>query len=223
MKSRYFFKQLAGSLLVYALLFLSSGRLDYWQAWIYVTLGFIMTVLNYSLLRPDDALLEERGKPGKNVKNWDKLILSLSFLINIIMFLVAGLDSGRFFWSPLFHPGLMILGGIFTAAGQLLFLTAQKQNPFFSSMVRIQEDRGHVVVDTGLYRLVRHPGYLGSFIQALGFPLLFGSVWSVIPAVISIILIVIRTRLEDRTLRNELKGYVNYCQKTKYMLLPLIG
>jgi protein-S-isoprenylcysteine O-methyltransferase Ste14 len=138
------------------------------------------------------------------------------------MYIVAGLDSGHFHWSPAFHWSIYILGAVLTIAGQLLFLIAQRQNKFFSSTVRIQTDRGHVVCERGLYRIVRHPAYMGSVIQALGFPLLFGSLLSIIPVSMLIVLTVIRTNMEDRTLRNELKGYLEYSQKTRYKLIPFV-
>ena len=181
-----------------------------------------MTVVNYTVLRIDSELLEERAKPGEGTKSWDKAILGLSLLVTISMYITAGLDSGRYHWSPQYHWSFYILGIILTALGQLLFLIAQKQNRFFSSTVRIQTERGHTVCETGLYKMVRHPAYLGSIIQSLGFPLLFGSRWSIIPVALSIILLVTRTYLEDKTLKNELQGYLNYSQKTRYKIIPFI-
>jgi protein-S-isoprenylcysteine O-methyltransferase Ste14 len=166
--------------------------------------------------------MAERSKPGEGVKKWDKLLLGLSALFLIIMFVLAGLDSGRFQWSPRLNPGLYIFGIILTIAGQLFFIVAQKQNKFFSSVVRIQTERGHTVYEGGLYKAVRHPAYLGNFIQTLGFPLLFGSLWSIIPVLISIILLLIRTYLEDETLTKELTGYREYKNKTRNMIIPYI-
>jgi protein-S-isoprenylcysteine O-methyltransferase Ste14 len=150
------------------------------------------------------------------------MILGLTFLATISMYAVAGLDSGRFHWSPQFHSGLYLAGIILTIAGQLLFLIAQKQNKFFSSTVRIQTDRGHKVCDTGLYKFVRHPAYMGSVIQTIGFPLLFGSLWSIIPVIILIIFLLVRTQLEDKTLKLELNGYSEYTNRTRYKLIPFI-
>src|ERR1035437_1202418 len=99
---------------------------------------------------------------------------------------------------------------------------SQKQNKFFSSTVRIQTNREHIVCETGLYKIVRHPAYLGSIIQSLGFPLLFGSLWSIIPICLSIILLITRTNLEDKTLKNELKGYLEYSNKTRYKIIPYV-
>lgn len=222
MKSGYFIKHLAGTLVFFSVLFISAGRINYWQGLIYVALGLIMTALNYTLLQVDTELLNERSKPGDGVKKWDKTILGLSFLTTISMFITAGLDSGRFRWSPDFHKSFYLIGFILTAAGQLIFLIAQKQNKFFSSTVRIQTDRGHTVCETGLYKIVRHPAYMGSIIQSLGFPLLFGSLWSFIPIGVSIILTLARTILEDKTLLNELPGYLSYSQKTRYKIIPYV-
>jgi protein-S-isoprenylcysteine O-methyltransferase Ste14 len=222
MKASYLIKLFLGTCLFFAVLFVSAGTLNYWQGLIYVAIGFIMLVLNSTLLRIDQELLKERAKPGENTKKWDKVILGLSFLVTISMYITAGLDSGRYHWSPDFHWGLTVIGIILTAAGQLLFLVAQKQNKFFSSTVRIQTNREHTVCETGLYRIVRHPAYMGSIIQSLGFPLLFGSLWSIIPISFSVILLVTRTYLEDKTLLNELKGYSEYSEKTRFKIFPYI-
>jgi protein-S-isoprenylcysteine O-methyltransferase Ste14 len=98
----------------------------------------------------------------------------------------------------------------------------RSQNNFFSTVMRIQKDRGHVVCDTGLYKIVRHPGYLGMIISLMGLPLITTSVWSIIPTFIAIILLLIRTSLEDKTLISELDGYAGYTRKTRYKLIPLV-
>ena len=222
MKASYVMKHFIGTFLFFSILFFSAGRLDYWQGIIYVFIGLIMSVLSYTVLRIDAELLEERSKPGEGTKEWDKKILGLSFLVTISMYITAGLDSGRFHWSPNFHWSLIFFGITLTIVGQLLFLIAQKQNKFFSSTVRIQTDRNHTVCETGLYKIVRHPAYLGSIIQSLGFPFLFGSLWSIIPIFLSIILLITRTKLEDETLKNELNGYLEYANKTRYKLIPYL-
>ncbi len=222
MKTTYLVKHIIGTFLFFAILFFSAGRINYWQGLLYVAIGFIMFALNYTVLRTDSQLSNERSKPGEGTKNWDKTILGLTFLVTISMYIIAGLDSGRFHWSPDFHWSLYLFGSILTIAGQLLFLIAQKQNRFFSSTVRIQTDREHIVCETGLYSIVRHPAYLGSIIQSLGFPLLFGSLWSIIPICLLIILFITRTNLEDKTLRNELKGYLEYSENTRYKIIPYV-
>jgi protein-S-isoprenylcysteine O-methyltransferase Ste14 len=222
MKTSYILKHFAGTMVFFLILFFSAGRIDYWQGLIYVTLGLTMGLLNYTFLKPDSELLTERAKPGEGSKKWDKVLLGLSFLITISMYIVAGLDSGRYHWSPHFHWSLPVAGIFFTASGQLLFLFAQKQNKFFSSTVRIQTEREHTVCETGLYRFVRHPAYLGSIIQSVGFPLLFVSLWSIIPVSFLIILQIIRTFMEDKTLKKELTGYLEYSRKTRYKIIPYV-
>ena len=222
MKTKYLIKHFIGSFVFFTIIFISAGRLDYWQGLVYVIIGLIMVLLNYTVLSIDSELLNERSKPGEGTKIWDKAILGLSLLITISMYITAGLDSGRYHWSPDFHWSIILLGIILTIAGQLLFLIAQKQNRFFSSTVRIQTNRQHTVCETGLYKIVRHPAYMGSIIQSLGFPLLFGSLWSIIPISLLIILLITRTYLEDKTLRNELQGYPEYSNKIRYRIIPYV-
>lgn len=222
MKTSLLFKQLFGALIFFAVIFVSAGSLIYWQGWVYVTIGIVMLIMSLTTFKIDSELQKERNKPGEGAKAWDKLILGLTFLATIIMYIVAGLDSGRFHWSPGFHWSIYMIGIVFTITGQLLFLIAQKQNKYFSSTVRIQTDRGHSVCENGLYKIVRHPAYLGSTIQVIGFPLLFGSFWSIIPVGLSLAFLLIRTYLEDKTLTNELSGYIEYTGKTRYRLIPYI-
>lgn len=222
MKSNYVIKHLTGTLLFFLVLFISAGRLNYWQGLVYTGIGLIMFILSHTVLRMDPGLLNERSKPGEGANKWDKTILGLSFLATLSLYITAGLDSGRYHGSPDFHPAIYSMGILFTVAGQLLFLIAQKQNSFFSAVFRIQTNRQHTVCDTGIYGFVRHPAYLGSVIQAIGFPVLFGSYWSMIPASLIIILHLLRTHLEDEALKKEITGYREYTLKTRYRLIPYI-
>lgn len=226
MRTNYLIKLLFGNflyLMLIVILFICAGRLNYWQGLTYVSIELMMFVLlKYTPLRIDSELSKERSKLGENTKKWDKIILGLILLVKISIYIVAGLDSGRYYWSPDFNWSLDILGIILIVLGQLLFIIAQKQNRFFSSAVRIQADRQHIVCETGLYKLVRHPAYMSSIIESIGFPLLFGSLWSIIPVCVLIMLLFVRTNLEDRTLKNELKGYLEYSEKTRYRIIPFV-
>ena len=222
MNAGYLIKHVTGTFFFFFIMFICAGRLDFWQGWLYVTIGLIMFTLNYTVLKPDAELLSERSKPGEGIKSSDKKLLGLSFLLTILMFAVAGIDSGRFHLSPGLHWSLYLTGLLLTVTGQLLFLIAQKQNRYFSSALRIQTDRNHTVCEKGLYKIVRHPAYLGSIIQSMGFPLIMGSLWSIIPAGLLILIWIIRTYLEDNTLKSELKGYLDYTDKTPYRIIPLI-
>jgi protein-S-isoprenylcysteine O-methyltransferase Ste14 len=93
-------------------------------------------------------------------------------------------------------------------------------NRYLETTVRIQEERGHQVVNSGPYRFVRHPMYVGVILQFMALPMVLGSKWAFVPAGVVVLLFVIRTGLEDRTLRNELAGYAQYAESTRYRLLP---
>jgi len=217
---QYFLKSFAGIIFFIVILFISAGRINYYQGWIYTALSFLGLMINFILIRNDAELLDERSNPPGDAKEWDKRILKLSALSTIIAYIVAGLDSGRYHWSPDLPWGTYLLGIVLMFGGQLLFVIAKKTNKFFSSVVRIQNDRGHTVCESGLYRYIRHPGYLGMIISWVGFPLLLGSMWSIIPIVFAIYLLLVRTHLEDKTLITELSGYRQYIQKTHNKLVP---
>ena len=217
---QYFLKSFAGVFFFIVVLFISAGRIDYYQGWIYTAVSFLGLLMNYFLTGDDTELLGERSNPPKDAKQWDKRILKLSALTTFIAYVVAGLDSGRYHWSRDLTWGTYFLGIVFVLTGQIFFLLAKKTNRFFSSVVRIQNDRGHTVCGSGLYKYVRHPGYCGMIISWIGFPLILGSLWSIIPIVFAICLLLIRTRLEDQTLMMELSGYNEYVQKTRFKLVP---
>jgi protein-S-isoprenylcysteine O-methyltransferase Ste14 len=148
--------------------------------------------------------------------------MQVFLLVNVVTFLIAGLDSGRFHWSGEVPVIVTATGVALMLAGQILFAVAKRQNAFFSSTVRIQTERGHRVCDAGLYRFVRHPGYLGMLLSLLAFPLVLNSYWAFVPAGLGAALLVIRTVLEDRFLVEELPGYKNYTQRTRWRLVPAV-
>ena len=101
-----------------------------------------------------------------------------------------------------------------------LVLWAMWTNRFFSSVVRIQTDRGHHVVHDGPYRFVRHPGYVGAILLGLASAVALGSLWALIPAGLMAMAVIVRTALEDATLKRELPGYAEYASRVRYRLLP---
>jgi protein-S-isoprenylcysteine O-methyltransferase Ste14 len=222
MKAKYLIKTLITTLIFSSILFVSAGKTDYYQGWIFLTTNVITALMNFWKIRTDSELMTERSKVGNGAKSWDKIILGLSALTYLITVIVTGLDSGRFQWSPNFHWSIYALGVVLTIIGQVIFLTARKENKFFSNVVRIQTDRGHTVCDTGVYKIVRHPGYSGMTISLAALPLITGSIWSIIPIAIAIILLFIRTYFEDEALKKELTGYTEYTLRTKQRLIPKI-
>ncbi len=213
--------QVLFSLLLFGgLLFASAGRLDWWAAWVYLAVYVGIVALNALIaFRRNLDVINERGRPGPNVKGWDKVLTSLMTVFGIATYVVAGLDAGRYGWSVML-PGIQIAGFVLTVAGLLVGVWVMAVNAFLSTRVRIQEDRGHQVVTTGPYRFVRHPMYAGTIVTFIGTPLLLGSWWALVPNGVVILLLIVRTGLEDRTLQAELPGYKEYTQKTRYRLLP---
>jgi protein-S-isoprenylcysteine O-methyltransferase Ste14 len=207
-------------ILIIAFLFVVAGRVDYWQGWLFggITLGFF--VLTVVLLRHSYELALERQRPGPGMKTWDKAYLAISSLMGFVALVLAGLDAGRYGWSgplPAWLYGLSI--GLY-AVGQAVFIWAKVANRFFSSVVRIQTERGHVVCEQGPYRFVRHPGYVGGILYGVTTPLLLGSDWAVIPQAVAVLTLLVRTELEDRLLQRELQGYRDYAGKVRFRLIP---
>jgi protein-S-isoprenylcysteine O-methyltransferase Ste14 len=201
--------------------FLLAGRWDWIRGWAYICIlaaGNAITEL--FLWRRNPVLFRLRGRFGVGTKTWDKICLAL-FGPAILLILVAGaLDAGRYQWSamPLW---VWPLGAALYAGGQALLTWSMIVNPFFEKTARIQKDRGHRVVDRGPYAHLRHPGYVGTIMGfVLAPPLLLGSWWAFLPAAMAALVLVVRTALEDRMLREELEGYESYAMRVRYRLVP---
>lgn len=212
-------------LLIPLILFVCGWDIYWWQAWVFSVLVFAAGIGGRIWAEQrHPGLMAERldfdKAPG--VKPWDKVLAPLMAIsVGYPLVIVAGLDH-RFGWSPIFPLWFNILGFVLIAIGYFLAVWALVENRFFSGVVRIQTDRGHVVCDTGPYRIIRHPGYAGNILPLPGIVLALGSVWTLIPAAAVLIIAVIRTALEDRTLQKELPGYLEYTAKVKYRLIPFI-
>ena len=133
--------------------------------------------------------------------------------------IVAALDTRRFHWSTM-TLGLWPVGAFLFLGGIALSGWAMGTNPHFEGTVRIQKDRAHRVIESGPYRYIRHPGYLGLILWALGMPFALGSYWACAPAGFTAAYIVLRTALEDRFLRRNLAGYPDYAARVRSRLLP---
>jgi len=202
--------------------FITAGKLDYWQGWVFNGLNILFILITYIVLIDRKDLIKERMKPGKGMKKWDKIYYAVSTPIFFFMFIISILDASRFYWKPTIPLIFIFLGIILYSIGQIIVLWAKKTNKFFSSVVRIQSERKQTVCTDGPYRYVRHPGYIGGLIFTIGTPFMLGSFWGLFPAIITIFLVFGRTYLEDKTLKNELPGYKEYAKKVKYRFIPFI-
>ncbi len=220
-------RQWIGLVVVYLfiplVLFVCGGDFSWWQAWVFSLLIVAAGVGGRILAEQrHPGLLAERQNIGniQEAKTWDKVLAPLMALsVGFPLVIVAGLDH-RFGWSPVFPLWLIVLGIFLIAVGYALAVWALVENRFFSGVVRIQTDRGHVVCDSGPYRIVRHPGYAGNILALPGVVLALGSLWTLIPAAVALVIAVIRTALEDRTLQEELPGYQEYARRVRYRLFP---
>jgi protein-S-isoprenylcysteine O-methyltransferase Ste14 len=205
------------------ILFLTAGRLNWWIAWAYVVIYIGMVVAGRVIVflkNPD--LIVERAQlfSGEGVKSWERFLVPLVALYGpLAVWIVAGLDE-RFGWSAPFAPWVQVVALVAVALSYLLGNWAMVANRYFSSVVRIQEDRGHTVVTNGPYRFVRHPAYTGNLFGTLAMALALGSWWALIPAGVDVVGLIIRTALEDRTLRAELPGYADYARQTRSRFFP---
>ncbi len=221
--TRQWIRLAAVYLLIPVFLLICGGDLGWWQAWLYSLLilaagigGRIWAEQRHPGLTAERQNMESI----QNAKAWDKVLAPLMAVsIGFPMVIVAGLDH-RYHWSPEFPLWLIVTGFILISLGYAFATWALAENRFFSSVVRIQTDRGHVVCDSGPYRFVRHPGYAGNILALFGIVLALSSVWTLIPAAAASIIAVIRTALEDRTLQEELPGYRGYARRVSFRLIP---
>lgn len=217
--ARWLIREITGVLFVAVTLFIPAGRLDWVMGWALVGIYVAwITALAIILIPRNPELLIERATRQKGARTWDMLILSIIGLTTIAKHVVAGFDQ-RFAWTEV-PVGFQIAALIIAASGYALGVWSMVANAFFSTVVRIQEDRGHAVATGGPYRYVRHPGYSGVIAFELATPILLGSLWALIPGGLAALLTVVRTALEDRTLEKELDGYREYAARVRHRLIP---
>lgn len=201
-----------------------AGTWHWLEAWVLVGLWSVFgVVMTCYLLRHDPALLAERLKLvplHKDQKTWDKVIMLLFFIAGIALYLAPGFDVVRFGWSaplPLWMKIIAILVHIpcFVLLGWIM-----RENTYLAQVVKIDKQRGHQVITTGPYALVRHPMYSVIIILLFAVPVALGSRYALILAAFLTVLLIVRTYLEDCTLHDELEGYSEYAKQTRYRLVP---
>ena len=208
-----------GVLFMLAAYCVGCGRIDLWPGWCFAGFFLITFTGSYLVLaRIAPDLIVERVSWHTGVMRWDKPIVTWLMFGPIIACLVAGLDARR---NGIDAANIkVVLGYVLALAGSVLTHTAMLANRFYTPVVRIQKERGHKAVESGPYSLVRHPGNLGNLMLNVATPLMLASHWAWIPAGFSILLTIVRTKLEDRMLCRELPGYAEYVQRTQKRLVP---
>ncbi len=212
-------------LIVFGLPFLPlliTSRWDWWEAWLYAGISIVGFVVSRRLAaRRNPGLLTERARFLRmpDAQPFDKVLAPLVGVGGGLLPLVAGVEA-RLDTSPGFSLALKGLALALILAGYVLASYALVANQFFSGMVRLQTDRGHHVVSSGPYRWIRHPGYAGAMITYLPTAILLDSTWAFVPATLIVIILIIRTGLEDQFLQAELDGYRAYAARVHHRLLP---
>ena len=213
--------RVAVTLIILALLlFVPAGRITWTRGWLFLlvfTLLMFGAIVYFRRVNPQMFAIRSRVHP--ETKRWDKFVVGLLFLAMFAIPLVAGVDDGRFHWSSMSWL-LVGLGYLLLITGWIGVAWAETVNPFFEPGVRIQTERGHHVIDTGPYAIVRHPGYVAASFMFAGFALSLGSWWALIPAGVGSLVLVLRTVWEDRTLHVELPGYATYATRVRFRLIP---
>jgi protein-S-isoprenylcysteine O-methyltransferase Ste14 len=207
-----------------ALLFGSAGTVLWPAGWVFIAIffGFALAIVLW-LAREDPELLAERlSSPIQSGQPlWDKVFVAAITLLFLAWLIVMPLDAVRFGWSEV--PGwLQLLGALgLLLSFYIVFLTF-RENAYLAPVVKLQEERGQSVVTTGPYRYVRHPMYSSMFVFFPGSALLLGSWWGLLLCPVLLGLLVWRTTLEDRMLKNELAGYDEYARNVRYRLIPRV-
>jgi protein-S-isoprenylcysteine O-methyltransferase Ste14 len=201
------------------LFFLPAGTIWYWQAWIFITV-FLATgvVITYDLWYRDPALLERRLKagPGAEGEQSQKVIMRFAYLAILALAIVPPLDH-RFGWSRV-PVWVVIAGNVLVVLGALMVMRVFRENSFTAATIQIADDQR--VISTGPYAWVRHPMYTGSLIMMAGVPLALGSWWGMLAYLPLVLVIMFRSRYEEKFLVRNLPGYAEYQRKIKHRLLP---
>ncbi len=210
--------------LVVPLILLVAGRdPGWWQAWAFSLLVNVAGVGGRAWAeRRHPGLQADRMRfgRGQEVEPWDRVLAPLMALSLLYLpVIVGGLDH-RHGWTTPFQLGANVVGLLLCALGYGFAVWALAENRFFTSLVRIQTERGHEVCDSGPYRFVRHPGYAGNLLAVVGIPLALDSLWASVAAGVALVISLVRTTLEDRTLLEKLPGYREYARRVPYRLFP---
>jgi protein-S-isoprenylcysteine O-methyltransferase Ste14 len=206
-----------------ACLFLSAGSLTWLTGWLFLALfmGFYLGVSLW-LARHNPGLFQERlHLRAANQQGWDRLVFPLMLGAYFAWLALCAWDGARAHWLPLPAWAPAVGLALLLLSFYLLFLTF-RENSYLSPVVRVQSDRGHRVIDTGPYHLVRHPMYSGIALFTFGTALLLGSGVGALAGLLPLLVLARRAVLEERMLRANLPGYTAYTAAVRYRLIPYV-
>lgn len=202
-----------------ALLFGPAGTLHYWQAWLFIAVFMVCTIIPSSYLAvKDPAALQRRMKAGPTAetRSVQKLVITGTILAVVAVLVVSALDH-RFGWSHV-PTAIVIVGNLLVAVGLWIAQLVVFQNSYAAATITVEAEQK--VVSTGLYGLVRHPMYVGTLIMMIGTPVALGSYWALIAIPFALPVLAARIEDEEEMLRQELDGYNEYMHKVHYRLVP---
>jgi protein-S-isoprenylcysteine O-methyltransferase Ste14 len=199
------------------ILFVAAGRLDWTWAWVYLGINLANALIVGPITIRTNPVTVAEHEELKKTEKWDVGSVFYLLAMYIALPLVAGLDV-RFGWARDLSIAWHVAGAAVLAVGLGLASWVMITNPYIWSEVPIQ--RGQTVCSAGPYRFVRHPAYAGLILQALGVPILLGSLWALVPGITAAVCIIVATSSEDRILQAELPGYQDYAQKVRFRLVP---
>jgi protein-S-isoprenylcysteine O-methyltransferase Ste14 len=203
------------------ILFLPAGTLDYWQAWVFITVFTIATIVpSLYLGRTNPAALQRRmhGGPLAEARTVQKFIIIGAFLGLFAMMALSAYDH-RVGWSPV-PAAVCIIGDVLVVGGLTIGMLVVIQNSYAAATVKVEA--GQKLASSGLYRLVRHPMYAANLILMVGIPLALGSYWGLLLLIPGLLVLMFRILDEEKLLNQELAGYSEYTRRVRYRLMPYV-
>jgi protein-S-isoprenylcysteine O-methyltransferase Ste14 len=210
-----------GTAMFGAMLFWPAGTFNYWQAWVFLVVFALSTLIpSLYLLRTNPAALERRMRTGPLAESRpvQKAVIVVAFLSLVALIVVSVLDH-RYGWSPV-PAAISLVGDVLVAVGLGICMLVVIQNGYAASTITVES--GQKLVSTGLYALVRHPMYTGTIIMMLGVPLALGSYWGLVFVIPGMLGLAVRIGDEEQLLKQELDGYSEYAQQVHYRLVPYV-
>lgn len=211
-------KILIGLIIIILLLFVPAGTFKYYNGWLFIALLFIPMLIAGTIMFVKSPELLKRRLNGKEEENEQKIVIAISGIMFLSSFIIAGLNF-RFGWFRLSQT-IVIIASIIFLISYIMYAEVLRENMYLSRTVEVNENQK--VVDSGLYRIVRHPMYTSTIFLFLSMPLVLDSIFSFAIMLIYPIVIIFRITNEEKVLENELEGYKEYKEKVKYKIIPLI-